>query len=52
MDNLFLYENGFKYNNETDEWERHTIDGKLLIWLKPGSSSIWVLLYEDKEIYT
>jgi len=51
MNNLFLYENGFKYNGETDEWERYTIDGKLLIWLKPGSSSIWVLLYEDKDTY-
>jgi len=51
MNNLFLYENGFKYNGETDEWERYTIDGKLLIWLKPGSTLIWVLLYEDKDTY-
>jgi|DEB19_MinimDraft_2_1074335.scaffolds.fasta_scaffold324388_1 hypothetical protein len=51
MDNLFLNENGFKYNSETDEWERYTIDGKLLMWRKPGSRSIWVLSYEDKETF-
>lgn len=51
MNDLFLDENGFKYNNETDEWERYTIDGKLLLWLRPDSSSIWVLSYEDKETY-
>lgn len=51
MYNLFLYESGFKHNDETDEWERYTIDGKLLMWLKPGSNHIWVLSYEDKETY-
>jgi hypothetical protein len=51
MDNIFLYDNNFKYNGDTDEWERHTIDGKLLMWRKPGSSHIWVLSYEDKETY-
>ena len=52
MDNLFLYENGFKYNGETDEWEKkYTIDDKLLLWLKPGSNYTWVLAYEDKETY-
>jgi len=51
MDNLFLYEGGFKYNGDTDEWEKYTIEGKLLMWLKPGSNYIWVLSYEDKETY-
>jgi hypothetical protein len=51
MYDIFLYENGFKYNGDNDEWERYTIDGKLLLWLKPGSSHIWVLSYEDKETY-
>lgn len=50
MDEFFL-DNGFRYNDTTDEWERNTIDGKLLLWLKPGSSSICVLSYEDKESY-
>ena len=49
--NDFLIDNKFKHNHETDEWERYTIDGKLLLWEKPGNSSIWVLSYEDKETY-
>lgn len=49
--NSFFEEIGFTYNIETDEWERYTIDGKLLLWEKPGNSSIWVLSYEDKETY-
>ena len=49
--NDFLIDNKFKHNHETDEWERYTIDGKLLLWLKPGSGHIWVLSYEDKETY-
>ncbi len=48
--NDFLIDIGFKHNNETDECERYTIDGKLLLWLKPGSVHIWVLSY-DKETY-
>ena len=49
--NDFLIDNKFKHNHETDEWERQTIDGKLLLWLKPGSEHIWVLSYEDQETY-
>jgi len=30
--NSFFEEIGFTYNIETDEWERYTIDGKLLLW--------------------
>lgn len=51
MNHRFPYNEGFTYNEVMDEWEKPTIDGKLIIWEKPNNYEKWVLSYEDIDEY-
>jgi hypothetical protein len=42
---------GFSYNDNLDEWEKTTLNGKIIIWKVPNSSTQWQISYVDEEDY-
>jgi hypothetical protein len=41
---------GFSYNDNLDEWEKTTFNGKIIIWKVPNSSK-WQISFVDEEDY-
>jgi hypothetical protein len=42
---------GFSYNEDLDEWEKTTFDGKIIIWKVINSSSQYQISFVDEEDY-